>query len=366
MTKQKVLFATNPARREVPEVPEFEEFAEQFEIVVHPLISIAQFQKALKEELSDISAIWITKPLLHPKTQFNYFIDYLPPTVKVVALNNVGSDLYDLSKLKSRGIKVCNIGDSPSKDVADMALALALSTFRFTTYFDKVLRKTNGDILEAKRLLGSVEVNSQGDALPAPDERFNWSKFATVGGKYMDSPNGKTAGLVGFGSIGKEIGIRLWALGMKIVYTKRTPLTEEELKILPFIPRCYGSLGEMLPHLDLLVLAVPHSPQTVNLINKDSIKLCKKGLRIVNIGRGSAIDEDVLFEALEDGTVNSVGLDVFQHEPHIDPRFIKRHDVTIIPHLGPFTRDNHRYIAQKSIANIKNVLLEGGDGVHPV
>jgi lactate dehydrogenase-like 2-hydroxyacid dehydrogenase len=366
MTKHKILFATDPARREVPEIPEFEDFAEQFEIVVHPLISIKQFQRALKEELNDISAIWITKPFLHPKTRFNNFIDYLPPTLKVVALSGVGSDIYDVSKLKSKGIKVCNIGDAPSKDVADIALSLTLSTFRFTTYFDRALRKTNGDMLQAKRLLGSVEVDEQGDALPAPDERFNWTKFATVGGKYMDSPSGKIAGLVGFGSIGKEIAIRLWALGMKIVYTKRSSLTEEELKSLPFIPRYVGSLEEMLPHLDLLMLAVPHTPQTVKLINKDSIKLCKKGVRIVNIGRGSAIDEDVLFGALEDGTVNSVGLDVFQHEPHIDPRFITRHDVTIIPHLGPFTRDNHRYIAQKSIANIRNVLLEGGDGVHPV
>lgn len=366
MTKHKVLFASIPGRRDVPEIPEFEEFKQLFEIVIHPLESIEQFQQALKNELNDISAVWITKAITQPKTRFNNFIDFFPDSLRVVAISGVGYDMYDLQKLKARGIKLCNIGEAPSKDVADIALSLTLSAFRFTTYMDKVLRSTKGDATLAKRVLGSTSVDEHGEALPASSERFNWTKFATIGGKTVDSPNGKVAGLVGFGSIGREIAIRLWALGMKIIYTKRTPLTEEELQSLPFKPIFYGSVNAMLPKIELLMLAVPHTPQTINLINKDSIKLVKKGIRVVNIGRGSAIDEDVLFEALDNGTVNSVGFDVFQHEPHVDERFLNRHDVTILPHIGPFTRDNHTYIAVKQMANIKSVLLEGGEGLHPV
>lgn len=366
MTKQKVLFATIPPRREVPdEVPEFAEFSELFEVVVYPLIDVEQFRKALQTDLSDIAAVYITKAFF--KHKFNDFIDYLPPTVKVVALPHVGSDRYDVEKIKSRGIKMCNIGDAPSSDVADVALSLALSTFRFTTFWDHAFRESGGDIIKMKSLMGSTDVDSKtGMPLEAPEDRRFWSKHATLGGKFMDSPKGKVAALVGFGSIGKEIAIRLWAIGMKIVYTKRSELTNAELAQLPFAPVYYPTLDEMLPNTDLLVLAVPHTPQTVNLINERTIQLCKKGIRIVNIGRGTAIDEDVLFKALDDGTVNSVGLDVFQHEPHIDKRYLTRHDVTIAPHVGPFTRDNYHYVAVRTMDNIKNILLNGGDGICPI
>lgn len=362
-SKHKVLFATNPARREVPTIAEFKRFEELFEVVVYPLVSIEQFQHALLTDLNDISAIWITKPLVHHATRLNNYIDYLPPTVKVIALSGVGYDMYDVPKLKSKGIKVCNIGDAPANDVADMALSLTLSTFRFTAYFDKLLRECDGDSSKTKRFLGSEAVDANGRPLEAPDERFNWTKFATIGGKSLESPNGKTAVIIGLGSIGKQIAIRLWALGMKIVYTKRTPLEEGSL---PFDTVYYPTIEEALPVADLIVLAVPHTEHTVNIINRDSIKLVKRGVRIVNIGRGSAIDEDVLFEALDNGTVNSVGLDVFQHEPHIDKRYLNRHDVTISPHLGPFTKDNHIYIAKRQMENIINVLIENGDGINPV
>lgn len=370
MTKLKVFLPINPQRGDIPDHFEaFQKFQKEFDVIIRPMSSdLEEWKTALAGELSDISAIWITNVVFTLAGEFNSLIDFFPPSLRVIAVPWVGHDRFDGVRLREKGIVLCNVGDSSAKDVADIALYLALGTFRYTSYFDKAFRENKCDITATRRVIGGTDYDSETkQPLVSNDPaRLNWAKYMTVGGKSMDSPSGKIAGIVGLGAIGKEIALRLWALGMKIVYTKRTPLSEEEVKALPYEPVYYSSFEEMVPHVDLLALAVPNTPQTENLINENTIKLFKKGSRIVNIGRGNAIDEEVLLKALDDGTLNSVGLDVFRNEPKVDKRFADRFDVVLAPHLGSFTMDNFRGAAERTIENIRNVIVDDGPGICPV
>lgn len=372
MGAPKVLYpVASLSNEEYPDhIPEFRQFEKDFNVVYK---SFDQPFEDIKElfrtgDLNDVEAIWLTGAVIRLQYPFNDLIDYFPETLRVIALPWVGHDRIDGAKLRSRGIHLVNIGDAPSKDVADIALQLTLGTFRYTHFFERKLRESNGSIAKAREVIGGTDVDTKTrEPLPPTDpKRKNYTKYVTVGGKALNSPAGKVAGIVGLGSIGKEIAIRLWAIGMEISYTKRTPLKNGELSGLPYKPTYFNSFEELIPHVDLLILAVPHSSETTHLINKDTIKLFKRGARVVNIGRGSAIDEDVLLKALDDGTINSAGLDVFQNEPNIDPRFVNRHDVTILPHLGSFTEDNFRDSTLRTIENIRDVLVNGGQGIHLV
>lgn len=368
MTKHKVLIPIHPDKCDLADhLPEFKKFQQTFDVHIEVLTTSENFIHALKTKYNDIAAVWATSSL-YKLGGLNPFIDYLPDTVKVVAFPWVGHNAFDGKKLKEKGIILANIGDSPSKDVADIALLLTLATFRYSSYLEHALRTSDASISEARDSFGSDSFDPKtGEPIPPEDIKHkNLAKKLTIGGKTLDSPANKVAGLVGLGSIGKEIAKRLDAIGMSIKYTKRTPLKPEEEEALPFKAKFYSSFEELIPHVDLLVIAVPHSESTINLINKDSVKLLKKNVRIVNIGRGTAIDEDVLLEALDDGTVNSVGLDVFQNEPKIDKRFLNRWDVVILPHIGSFTVDNFRDANIRVIENIEDVLLHDGPSLSPV
>ncbi|CCH40751.1 Adenosylhomocysteinase [Wickerhamomyces ciferrii] len=357
---------TNPVDL-ADDIPEFKKLQQDFEVFIEVLTTPEAFLHSLKTKYNDISAIYLTFSIFKIGG-LNPFIDYLPSTLKIVAISWVGHNAIDGAKLRDRGIILTNIGDASAKDVADIALFLSISVFRNTSYLEHSLRSNNGDITQAREVLGGESIDPvTKEPLPPTDPyRKNLAKFLTIGGKELNSPFGKTVGIVGLGGIGKEIAKRLNVIGLKIKYTKRKPLTEIEQEELGFPTEFVSNFNELLPQIDLLVLAVPQSPETTHLINEETIKLVKPGLRIVNIGRGAAIDEDVLLKALDDGIVNSVGLDVFKNEPHIDPRFVNRWDVTILPHMGSFTVDNFRISNATLIKNIENVLLQGGEGLFPV
>lgn len=368
MTKLKVLI---PIRRDkcdlADHLAEFKKFQETFDVYIEELTTAENFINALKTKYNDISAVWATSSL-YKYGGLNPFIDYLPKTVRIVAFPWVGHNAFDGKKLRERGIILANIGDSPAKDVADIALLLTLATFRYSSYLEHALRISDASITEAREAFGGENFDPKtGEPVPPGDiENKNLAKNLTIGGKTLDSPANKIAGIVGLGSIGKEIAKRLNAIGMEIKYTKRSPLTEKEAAKLPFDTEFYPTFEELIPHVDLLVIAVPHSEATINLINEKTIKLIKKNARIVNIGRGTAIDEDVLLKALDDGTINSVGLDVFQNEPKIDERFLNRWDVVILPHVGSFTVDNFTDANIKTIRNIEDVLLHDGPSLSAV
>jgi lactate dehydrogenase-like 2-hydroxyacid dehydrogenase len=351
---------------EIPfHTPEYKQFSKQFDISIYEPTTEEELIQKLQTEYNDVSAIWTTATSVFRFGGIAKFIPYFSSTVKVYVFPWVGYTEEEARLLHERDIVFCNVGDISAHDVADQALHLTLGTFRFNSFFEHQFR-AGLNILDSRTILGSKGWDAHGEPLPPP-ERANLAESVSVGGKKIESPTGKIAGIVGLGSIGKEIGRRLTAIGMEVLYNKRSPLSESEEAELGYKATFVPTFEEMSKKVDLIVIAVPHSPETTDLISRESLKKMKRGVRIVNIGRGSAIDEDALLEALENGIVNSVGLDVFRGEPfNINPKFAKRWDVTMTPHLGNVSTDNIINGNIRCMKNIKNVLLEGGTGFSQV
>lgn len=358
MTKLKVLYPyLESIYSETPShLPEFEQFCKDFNVVFYRLSTQEALIKAFQTELSDISGIFFTD-------SFNFFgnfepyIPNLPKSLKVISYPWVGSDMFNPELLKQKGIKLCNVGEGCADDVADVALQLTLSTFRFTSFLESTLRESK-TITAARDATCTFGVDKTGNPC---DSTGSIAKGIYIGGKKVQSPRGRTAGIVGLGSIGKAIARRLSCIGLNIKYTKRSPLSDDELKKFPFELDFVPSVKDLIPQVDVLVLCVPETPETVNMINGETLKLFKKGSRIVNVGRGSAVDEEALLSALENGTLCSFGTDVFQNEPKIDKRLIGRFDVIGFPHIGPFTCDNFDRAHGQVLENITQVLIHETD-----
>lgn len=363
--KLKILILLTPRSELADHIPQFEEFKQLFDISIETTSTKEDLIEKLTTKYTDISGIWVTGAALWAFGGPGVFIDYYPTSLKIIVYPWVGYLQEDVDKLKSKGIVYCNVGDVSSNDVADIALHLTLSAYRFTSYFEHQLRK-DLNIIPARAILGSQEFDKQtGEPLPPPASTNIARKFS-LGGKRLESPGGKIAGIVGLGSIGAAIGKRLSAIGMEIRYTKRKPLSSNEEIALGYKATFYPTFEDLIKEVDLIVFAVPATPSTKHLINPETIKLVKPGVRLVNIGRGSAIDENVLFKALDDGTITSVGLDVFEGEPYVDKRYQNRWDVTITPHIGNLSNDNIVDSNIRCMKNIINVLIEGGPGISPI
>ncbi|KAH3675774.1 hypothetical protein WICPIJ_009227 [Wickerhamomyces pijperi] len=354
MTKLKVLYPYfDSVVDETPShLPEFEQFCQDFCVIFYKLSTPQDLIRAFHYELSDISGIFFTDRF-HFFADFKDYIPHFPKSLEVVSYPWVGSEIFKPEALREKGINLCNVGEGCADDVADVALQLTLSTFRFTSFLESTLRSTK-TITAARAVSSTLDINTK-TGLPC-NSTGTVAKGVRIGGKKVVSPRGRTAGIVGLGSIGKAIARRLSCIGLNIKYTKRTPLTEEETNSFPFDLQYVVSLEELIPQVDVLILCVPETPQTINMVNSKTLALFQKGSRIVNVGRGSAVNEDDLLVALDNGTISSFGADVFQNEPNIDERLLNRFDVMVLPHVGPFTCDNFDRAHGQVVENITQAL----------
>lgn len=235
------------------------------------------------------------------------------PNVKMISIFGVGYDGVDVAAVKERGIQVTHTPDVLTDDVADLAMGLILSIGRRIPQSDKFVR--NGDWVS---------------------EPFTMTHKVT----------GTRLGVVGFGRIGQAIAKRAAAFDMSIAYTGRRAKTNA-----PY--RFYASASELAANSDYLVVAVPGGDDTKNMINAQVLKaLGPKGI-VVNIARGSVIDQKALIQALKDKSIAGAGLDVFWDEPNIDPQFFKLQNVVLTPHNGSNTHETRRAMADLALANLK-------------
>ena len=235
------------------------------------------------------------------------------PNVKMISIFGVGYDGVDVAAVKERGIQVTHTPDVLTDDVADLAMGLILSIGRRIPQSDKFVR--NGDWVS---------------------EPFTMTHKVT----------GTRLGVVGFGRIGQAIAKRAAAFDMSIAYTGRRAKTNA-----PY--RFYASASELAANSDYLVVAVPGGDDTKNMINAQVLKaLGPKGI-VVNIARGSVIDQTALIQALKDKSIAGAGLDVFWDEPNIDPQFFKLQNVVLTPHNGSNTHETRRAMADLALANLK-------------
>ncbi len=238
--------------------------------------------------------------------------DAAGPALKVVANVAVGYDNVDVPALAGRGVVVTNTPGVLTDATADLAFGLLLALTR--------------RLGEGERLLRS---------------RTPWSFH--LGFLLGSGLQGKTLGIVGFGQIGRAMAKRAEAFGMTIVHTGRSN---------------QGSVSfeELLERSDVVSLHCPLTPETRHLIDAAALRTMKPGAYLVNTTRGPVVDEAALADALEAGEIAGAALDVFEHEPDVEPRLLGRDDVVLSPHLGSATVETRTAMAVLAARNVVEVL----------
>lgn len=168
---------------------------------------------------------------------------------------------------------------------------------------------------------------------------------------------GKSLAIVGMGRIGSAVARRARAFGLSIVYHNRHRLprtVEDELAA-----RYEPDLDRLIADADILSINCPLSEATEGLIDARRIALMKPSAYVINSSRGEIIDEAALIDALEAGAIAGAGLDVYAHEPAVDPRLLALANVVLLPHLGSATFEGRNATGERIIANIR--LWAGGD-----
>ena len=240
------------------------------------------------------------------------------PSLKVVSNHGVGCDHIDLSACKSRGVKVGNTPDVLTDATADMGMALLLASAR---------RIREGDIIARDPSTRAFD--------------GNWFGYEVTG---------SVLGIVGMGRIGIKVAQRALGFGMKILYNKRRRQEEDIERALS--AEYYPSLHEMLPKCDFVMLIVPGTKENDKMFSVKEFQAMKRTGVLVNIGRGSVVDQEALVSALTDGTIAAAGIDVTNPEPlPRDHPLLKLQNLTISLHAGASTMRTNRKVVQLMIEN---------------
>lgn len=373
--KPRVLIPYQQTWEVASHIPEWEKLSESIEFIKYKMGTREEFSSYLSQH--EFEAIWVTEEFFRVLGGPTPYVEEYPSTLKCMAVPWVGCDFIDgKALLEKHGVYLCNIGPHAVDNVTDLAIHLVVSCFRLTSFYEYCFRFVEpGSVDECKKYVGGSSADQiVRDGHPFPKKldidgssRFlNLAKDFNIAGKRVDSPTGKTALILGFGSIGKNIGSKLkFSFDMKIKYYKRSgPIPRDQLG---YDAEFCESLDDSKTwkDVDIIVLSLPGTPETDDIINEKSLAMCKDGVRIVNVGRGTCIDEDALLKALDSGKANSCGMDVFKNEETtIDERFLHRWDVTLLPHIGSAVADMMVRQTIITLNNLEDVLIKGGEGIY--
>ncbi len=184
-------------------------------------------------------------------------------------------------------------------------------------------------------------------------EWLGWSPTWMLGHRI----GGKRLGIIGMGRIGQAVARRAHAFGLQIHYHNRRPVApqiEEELRA-----TYWDSLDQMLARMDFISVNCPHTPATFHLLSARRLKLIRKDAYVINTARGEVIDEATLTKLIEDGEIAGAALDVFEHEPAVNPKLVrlaKAGKVVLLPHMGSATIEGRVEMGEKVMINIRTFL----------
>lgn len=244
------------------------------------------------------------------------------PNLRLIANFGTGVDNVDLDTARNRSILVTNTPGVLTEDTADMTMALILAVPR-RIYEGAAYLKQSGE------------------------EWTGWSPTWMLGHRIY----GKRLGIIGMGRIGQAVARRAKAFGLQIHYHNRRRVSadvEQELEA-----TYWESLDQMLTRVDIVSVNCPHTPATYHLLSARRLKLLKPSAYVVNTSRGEVIDENELVRLLEHGAVAGAGLDVFEHEPVVNPRLLASNRVVALPHMSSATLEGRIDMGEKVIINIK-------------
>lgn len=234
------------------------------------------------------------------------------PKLEIISCFGVGYDGVDIDAARQHGVIVTNTPDVLTDCVADLTLSLLLAVARRICAADRYVR--GGHWLQ-----GSMPLSSK------------------VGGK--------TCGIVGLGRIGAAVAKRAQAFGMNIAYHGPRP------KDVPY--RYYPSLVELARDANYLVLTMPGGPETRHLVDATIIDALGPEGTLINVARGSVVDEVALVDALRSGRLGAAGLDVYENEPHVPRALFTMDNIVLLPHIGSATRETRAAMGELTVANLR-------------
>ena len=246
------------------------------------------------------------------------FIASLPKSVKILATFSVGYDHINIAAADKAGLTVTNTPDVLTDATADIALLLLLGAARGAYWGDQMVRQSK------------------------------WGRWSPVEPLGLDV-TGRKLGILGMGRIGQAVAKRAQGFGMEIHYHNRRKLPPA----LELGAVFHSSLEAFLPNCDFLSINCASTNETRGSINADSIDLMPDGAVVVNTARGDVINDDDLISALTSGKLAAAGLDVFNNEPNIDPRYRTMENVFLLPHLGSATPQTRIAMGMRAVDNLE-------------
>jgi lactate dehydrogenase-like 2-hydroxyacid dehydrogenase len=258
---------------------------------VHVLNDVKDREAFLAETADRVRALAVTYSSEKVSAEFMQRL----PKLEIVSSFGVGYDHVDAKWAGAHGIVVTNTPDVLNEEVADTALGLLLCTVR--------------EFPQAERYLRAG--------------KWEQKAYPLSGATLRD----RTAGIVGMGRIGKAIARRLDAFGVPVVYHARRPVADVSY-------RHYPDLVAMAKDVDTLIVIVPGGAETRNMINTQVLEALGPNGILINVARGSVVDEPALVKALQDKKIRAAGLDVFVHEPKVPKELMEMDNVVLFPHLG--------------------------------
>ncbi len=245
------------------------------------------------------------------------------PELRLIANFGTGVDNIDLASARERGITVTSTPGVLTEDTADMTMALILAVPR--------------------RL-------AEGERLMRGGEWTGWGPTTMLGKRIW----GKRLGIIGMGRIGTAVARRARGFGLSIHYHNRHPVTEETANELE--ATYWESLDQMLARMDIISVNCPHTPATYHLLSARRLKLLQPHAYVVNTSRGEVIDENTLTRMLRAGEIAGAGLDVFEHEPAVNPKLLELDSVVLLPHMSSATIEGRIDMGEKVVINIKTFV----------
>jgi len=234
------------------------------------------------------------------------------PKLEIIANFGVGYDTIDTKAAKERNIRVTNTPNVLNDAVAELTLGMMIALAR---------------------------------RIPQGDQFVRQGKWLKGGQGLFTELNGKTVGILGLGRIGKEIAVRCQAMKMRVVYHGRRRQTDE-----PYV--YYDNLTEMARDADWLVLIAPGGKETEKIVNRDVLEALGPEGYLVNMARGTLVDEPALVDMLASGKLGGAALDVFEKEPHVPEALFALDNVVLAPHQGSATHQTRNKMGALVVANL--------------